>query len=89
MIDFNYRRQINVKLKGKPKEGIKGIAFEIPEDHDPTSVEDANDLLSRPGVPLGVIFKKEGKSLEDRYQDMAARAPKRTNDELLDSYLLQ
>ncbi|MDP7089790.1 MAG: thiamine pyrophosphate-dependent enzyme [Dehalococcoidia bacterium] len=76
-------------LKGKPKEGVKGLAYEIPEDHDPTSVEDANDLLSRPGIPLGVIFKQERKTFRDRYEELRERSPKRTNDELLDSYLLQ
>jgi len=76
-------------LKGKPKEGIKGLAFDIPEDHDPSSVQAANDLLSRPGIPLGLIYKEEGKTLQDRYEDLQAKAPVKTNDQLLDSYLLQ
>ena len=76
-------------LKGKPKEGIKGLAYDIPEDHDPTSVQAANDLLERPGIPLGVIFKHEGKSLQDRYEELQSKAPSKTNQQLLDSYLLQ
>ena len=76
-------------LKGKPKEGIKGLAYDIPEDHDPTSAQAANDLLSRPGIPLGLVYKEEGKSLQDRYEDLQAKAPVKTNDQLLDSYLLQ
>ena len=76
-------------LKGKPKEGIKGIAYEIPEEHDPTSEQDANDLLSRPGIPLGLVYRNEGKSMQDRYEDLQARAPKLTNDELLDTYLMK
>jgi len=76
-------------LKGKPKEGIKGLAYDIPEDHDPTSVQAANDLLERPGIPLGVIFKNEGKSLQDRYEELQSRAPSKTNQQLLDSYLLK
>ena len=76
-------------LKGKPKEGIKGLAYDIPEDHDPTSVQAANDLLERPGIPLGVIFKSEGKSLQDRYEELQSRAPSKTNQQLLDSYLLK
>jgi 2-oxoglutarate ferredoxin oxidoreductase subunit beta len=75
-------------LKGKPKEGIKGIAYEIPEEHDPTSEQDATDLLSRPGIPLGLVYRNEGMSMQDRFEELQARAPKRTNDELLDSYLL-
>ncbi|MEC9293719.1 MAG: thiamine pyrophosphate-dependent enzyme [Chloroflexota bacterium] len=76
-------------LKGKPKEGIKGLAYDIPEDHDPTSVQAANDLLDRPGIPLGVIFKYEGKTLQDRYQELQSKAPSKTNEQLLDSYLLK
>jgi 2-oxoglutarate/2-oxoacid ferredoxin oxidoreductase subunit beta len=76
-------------LKGKPKEGIKGLAYDIPEDHDPSSVQAANDLLSQPGIPLGVIYKEEGMTLQDRYEGLQAKAPTRTNDQLLDSYLLQ
>jgi 2-oxoglutarate ferredoxin oxidoreductase subunit beta len=76
-------------LKGKPKEGIKGLAYDIPEDHDPTSVQAANDLLEQPGIPLGVIFKNEGKSLQDRYEELQSRAPSKTNQQLLDSYLLK
>jgi 2-oxoglutarate ferredoxin oxidoreductase subunit beta len=76
-------------LKGKPKEGIKGLAYDIPEDHDPTSVQAANDLLERPGIPLGVIFKHEGKSLQDRYEELQSKAQSKTNQQLLDSYLLK
>ena len=76
-------------LKGKPKEGIKGLAYDIPEDHDPTSVQAANELLEQPGIPLGVIFKNEGKSLQDRYEELQSRAPSKTNQQLLDSYLLK
>jgi 2-oxoglutarate/2-oxoacid ferredoxin oxidoreductase subunit beta len=76
-------------LKGKPKEGIKGLAYDIPEDHNPYSADAARELLDAPGIPLGVIYKDEGTTLEDRYKGLQARAPKRTNDELMDSYLLE
>jgi len=76
-------------LKGKPKEGIKGLAYDIPEDHDPTSVQSANDLLDRPGIPLGVVFKHESKTLQDRYEELQSKAPSQTNQQLLDSYLLK
>ena len=76
-------------LKGKPKEGIAGLAFEIPEDHDPTSAQSAVDLLDRPGIPLGVVFRHEGQSMQDRHEGLQAQAPVRSNQEILDSYLLQ
>jgi 2-oxoglutarate ferredoxin oxidoreductase subunit beta len=76
-------------LKGKPKEGIKGAAWDIPEDHDPSSKAAAIEILDQPGIPLGVIYKHEGSTLQDRYEKLQERAPKRTNDEIMDSYLLK
>lgn len=76
-------------LKGKPSEGIQGLAYEIPDDHDPSSSQAANDLLDRPGIPLGVVFKREGKTLQDRYADLQAKAPRLSNQEVMDSYQLQ
>lgn len=76
-------------LKGNPKKGIAGLAFEIPEDHDPSSAQAAVDLLDRPGIPLGVVYREEGQSLQDRYEGLQEKAPKRTNQEILDSYVLQ
>ncbi len=76
-------------LKGKPKEGIPGLAYEIPEDHDPSSPHAAVDLLERNGIPLGVVFRHEGESMQDLYESLQAKAPSRTDQEILDSYVLQ
>ncbi|MEK9675847.1 MAG: thiamine pyrophosphate-dependent enzyme [Chloroflexota bacterium] len=76
-------------LKGKPREGIAGLAYDIPEDHDPTSEQAANDLISRPGVPLGVVFRAEGATLQDRYDSLKEKAPAKSNEEILNSYLLK
>ena len=57
-------------LKGDRKKGIPGTAWIIPEDHDPTSRQAAEDLLDRPGVPLGVIFKDDHPTLEDRQEQL-------------------
>jgi 2-oxoglutarate ferredoxin oxidoreductase subunit beta len=76
-------------LKGKPREGIKGLAYDIPEDHNPYSEAAALDILNQPGIPLGVIYKQESTTLQDRHEKLQERAPQRTNDEILDTYLLQ
>jgi 2-oxoglutarate ferredoxin oxidoreductase subunit beta len=76
-------------LKGKPREGIKGLAYDIPEEHNPYSEAAALDILNQPGIPLGVIYKQENTTLQDRYEKLQERAPQRTNDEILDTYLLK
>jgi 2-oxoglutarate ferredoxin oxidoreductase subunit beta len=76
-------------LKGKPREGIPGLAYEIPEDHDPTSAQAAADLLDRPGIPLGVVYKLKGQSLQDRFEVLQVQAPSRSDQDILDSYQLQ
>jgi 2-oxoglutarate ferredoxin oxidoreductase subunit beta len=76
-------------LKGKPREGIKGLAYDIPEEHNPYNEAAAIDILNQPGIPLGVIYKQESTTLQDRYEKLQERAPQRTNDEILDAYLLK
>lgn len=76
-------------LKGKPREGIKGLAYDIPEEHNPYNEVAALDILNQPGIPLGVIYKQESTTLQDRYEKLQVRAPQRTNDEILDAYLLK
>ena len=46
-------------LKGDKKRGIEPAAWDVPEDHDPTSRQAAWDLLDRPGIPLGVIYRDD------------------------------
>jgi len=76
-------------LKGNPREGIKGLAYDIPEEHNPYNEAAAIDILNQPGIPLGVIYKQESTTLQDRYEKLQERAPQRTNDEILDAYLLK
>ncbi|MDP6666830.1 MAG: hypothetical protein QF357_05460, partial [Dehalococcoidia bacterium] len=66
-----------------------GLAYEIPEDHDPTSAQAAADLLDRPGIPLGVVYKLKGQSLQDRFEVLQVQAPSRSDQDILDSYQLQ
>ena len=75
-------------LKGNRRKGIPGIAWEVPEDHDPSSRQSAEDLLDRPGIPLGLVYKEERPTLQDRVDEIAEANPRRTPADLLASYAL-
>ena len=73
-------------LKGNPKEGIKGLAYEIPEDYDPTNIDQAQKLVNSPGIPLGLVYKNELDTIEERFSFMKEKAKIQTNEEILNSY---
>ncbi len=73
-------------LKGNPKEGIKGLAYEIPEDYDPTNIDQAQKLVNSPGIPLGLVYKNQLDTIEERFSFMKEKAKIQTNEEILNSY---
>ena len=73
-------------LKGNPKEGIKGLAYEIPEDYDSSDIDQAQKLVNSPGIPLGLVYKNELDTIEDRFSFMKEKAKVQTNEEILNSY---
>jgi len=73
-------------LKGNPKEGIKGLAYEIPEDYDPSDIDQAQKLVNSPGIPLGLVYKNELDTIEERFSFMKDKAKVKTNEEILNSY---
>jgi 2-oxoglutarate ferredoxin oxidoreductase subunit beta len=73
-------------LKGDRRKGIEGIAWEVPEDHDPTSAQAAWDLIDRPGVPLGLVFKRDAPTLEDQQNDLRDTHPSKSTAELIETY---
>ena len=75
-------------LKGKPREGIPGLAWEIPEDHDPSSENSAFALLQRPGIPLGLVYKAEGKTLEDRQEEIREKVKEKDINETISQYVI-
>ena len=75
-------------LKGNRREGIVGAAWEVPEDHDPTSRQAAEDLLDRPGVPLGVVYREERPTLQDMVDSIAREVPNPSAEDMLASYAL-
>ncbi len=76
------------QLKGDPKKGIPPLVYDIPVDHDPTSRQAAADLLDRPGIPLGVIYRSEQPTLEDRQDEIRSKVKAKTAEQLVASYSL-
>ena len=75
------------ELKGKPREGIPGLAWDIPDSHDTRDIRAANGIVEQGGVPLGVVYQAEPKlPLEKRVEKMNANARVRTPQEMLNSY---
>jgi 2-oxoglutarate ferredoxin oxidoreductase subunit beta len=76
-------------LKGKPREGIEPLIWDIPEDHDVTDRASAHALIQKRGLPLGVIYKDESRpSLDDRVQETWSKNRQRSPEELIDSYAI-
>ena len=75
-------------LKGDPKKGIAPLVWDIPADHDPSSRQAAEDLLNRPGIPIGIIYKGAAPSLEDRQNEIRSKVKARTPEQLLETYAL-
>jgi len=75
------------ELKGNARKGIEPRAWEIGDDHDPSDLAGAYDLVNNGGVPLGVVYQAEGpRPFEERMKDMAAKARTWTVQEMVDSY---
>jgi len=76
-------------LKGNPRKGIEPLAWDISDDHDPSSIVAAHDVVDKGGVPLGVLYKAEGRvPFEQRIVKMGEKANPRSVQDLVDSYAL-
>ncbi len=76
-------------LKGNPKKGIEPLAWDIPEDHDPSDKESARKITTSWGVPLGIIYQDDSRTpFEERVAEMTKKAKPRSVQELIDSYAI-
>ena len=77
------------ELKGSVKKGIEPQAWDLPDDHDPTDLAMAYDVVNSSGVPLGIIYQAEGrKPFEDRIEDMSQRAKLKGIEELMEAFAI-
>ena len=74
-------------LKGKPKEGIEPLVWDIPAEHNHGDKSAAHDLLQKRGLPIGIIFKDDTRpSLDQRIENMWSKAKQQTPQQLMDAY---
>ena len=77
------------QLKGNPKKGIEPMAWDIPEEHDPADLSDANDIVNQGGVPLGMIYRDEERTTFDaRMVELEQKAKVRSAQEMVESYAI-
>ena len=76
-------------FKGKPREGIEPLIWEIPEEHDTSDKASAFSLIQKRGLPLGVIYQdKTRPSLNGRLEDVWIKNRGRSVEELMSSYAI-
>ena len=62
------------QLKGNPAKGVEPLAWALPDDHDPTDRAQAQRVVDRGGVPLGIVYHdKTRPSFEARVDAIADR----------------
>lgn len=75
------------ELKGDPRKGIPGRAWDIPDDHDPSSLDAAASLVERGGVPLGLLYQaKQEPTLQQRIEDIDSKSSPLTVEQMVSSY---
>jgi len=74
-------------LKGNVRKGIAPTAWDIPEDHNPTDKRAAYSLLQESGVPLGILYQREGaESLDQRVEAVSQRSPSRSLEQQMAAF---
>jgi 2-oxoglutarate ferredoxin oxidoreductase subunit beta len=76
-------------FKGKPREGIEPLIWDIPEEHDTSDKASAFSLIQKRGLPLGVIYQDDTRpSLNGRLEDVWSKNRGRSVEELMSSYAI-
>ncbi|MDA0768907.1 MAG: hypothetical protein BZY79_02080 [SAR202 cluster bacterium Casp-Chloro-G4] len=77
------------ELKGNPKEGIAPLAWNIPEQHDSSDLEQAYEVVKQGGIPLGVIYRNtERPSLQDRVDEINNKSFERKIESIIESFAI-
>jgi 2-oxoglutarate ferredoxin oxidoreductase subunit beta len=78
-----------MELKGNLKEGIAPLAWDIPEQHDASDLEQAFEVVNQGGVPLGVIFRDSDRpELQDKVDEINSKSFERKIDSIIDSFAI-
>lgn len=77
------------ELKGNPKQGIPPLAWDIPEQHDPSDLEAAYEVATQGGVPVGVIYRDDSRpTLQDRIDIINKKSANRQVEKMIASYAI-
>lgn len=76
-------------LKGNVSKGIQPTIWDIPDDHDSSDFAAAQSLIQKPGIPLGVVYRNEDKSMHDRLKEMNKNAKEKSVEDLLNSFAIK
>ena len=76
-------------LKGNPRKGIPGLAYDLPEDYDDTDLDAAIDVASSDGIPLGILYRDTSRpSFDQRIDEISNNSKVKTVESLLDTYAI-
>jgi 2-oxoglutarate ferredoxin oxidoreductase subunit beta len=75
------------QLKGNAKLGIEPQAWAIPDEHDPTDIDAAYEVVASGGVPLGVVYRDDGRpTFDSRASHISDGVKPKSAKELMESY---
>ena len=74
-------------LKGNVKKGIEPLAYDIPEGHDPSDVEAAQEVVNGDGIPLGVIFRDTSRpTFDQKVKDTTGSKEMKSIESLIEGF---
>ena len=74
-------------MKGNPKTGTAPLVYEVPEEHDPTDLEAAYDMVRTKGVPQGVVYRRSDPvPLEVMWEESSRKSNPATVQDLMARY---
>ena len=74
-------------LKGNIKKGIEPLAKPIDVSHNPNDLKQAIEVISTPGIPLGIIYQsKDEPTLAQKYENLINKSKQKDFETLLNSY---
>ena len=60
--------------------------YDIPEGHDPSDIEAAQDVVNADGIPLGVIYRDTNRpTFDQKVQDTTGNKNMKSIDEMFDA----
>ena len=76
-------------LKGNVKKGIEPLAYDIPEGHDSSDAEAAQEIVNADGIPLGIIYQDTSRpTFDKRVSDTTGIKDMKSVKSLLDGFTI-